>query len=744
MKKKLFYPILFIILVMSLLFVGCGGGSGELPKELTFGKTSYVMELNDSEVLSFVIRGGTRSEIVWSSSDENVVKVNDGTLTAVGIGTATVTAKFGDVEYVCHITVSGTTSYPIITVDASEINLAQGEEYEISASISQGGDPIDTPLLWKTSNANVATVANGVVTAVGVGSAEITVYTADNTASKVIIVNVIDGHLFSINSDDVVLNRSVVNSGDKVVYDLTYSAFVDGTPASGSVVWTSQDETVATVSESGRITRIGAGNTTVKGEFTFADGAKRTATVNVSVEKSVCYEKIGDLGIAQDEFNITAAMLSVNGVDNATVTFRGNNVESSVTGDTITIDTTPLKNELLGKNTTLTVELEDRIVECEVFVVSRVLRTKQDVLDFLDTSSIRYETGNETSKSWVYDGYYTLGNDIDMEGYAGQNTLPFSSSTNHNANGMADYGFQGIFDGRGYAISNLTINGQMGFFGSVGRTATVKNVEFKSCKLNIHTSGGRGLLGYAFNGKLENVLIDLVGIGAGKYAGAIACRTNTYAYISGVVVKFVYNGTADNKYIGVLGFRNMAPETDHVSSLYVITNLPEIAAFGYEEDVGATPVSYNNLATIYESDATDMSFNLSPEAWKVDADGSKLPELKNVPPITLSYYFTLSLSNYDVQIDLKDNSSKEVTYEALRNGEDVAVTAAWYSADNTVATVNDGVITAVSEGETSVVVTVTDANGNTRNAVITVLVLPGTVSGDLGNDSALYGHDIEW
>ena len=53
-------------------------------------------------------------------------------------------------------------------------------------------------------------------------------------------------------------------------------------------------------------------------------------------------------------------------------------------------------------------------------------------------------------------------------------------------------------------------------------------------------------------------------------------------------------------------------------------------------------------------------------------------------------------------------------------------------------------ITAVSEGETSVVVTVTDANGNTRNAVITVLVLPGTVSGDLGNDSALYGHDIEW
>lgn len=146
----------------------------------------------------------TTDELTFASSDEAVVQVSaDGTLTAVGPGQAEITITCGGVVRTCSVvcwfgeettaptetTVPPETTVPVettkptepeeteaavLTLDPNDVSLFRvNESFTIyprlgSSSVSR------SKVTWTTSDPKIATVDNGVVTAVGKGEATIT------------------------------------------------------------------------------------------------------------------------------------------------------------------------------------------------------------------------------------------------------------------------------------------------------------------------------------------------------------------------------------------------------------------------------------------------------------------------------------------------------------------------------------------------------------------------------------------
>ena len=123
--------------------------------------------------------------VTWTTSADNVATVADGVVTAVGPGSATITAKAGDFEATCAVTVAGA-NVPVtgITLGSVYSGLIVEDQVTIPATVTPDY-ATDKTITWTSSNEAVATVdANGVVTAVGAGSVTITAAAGEATATK--------------------------------------------------------------------------------------------------------------------------------------------------------------------------------------------------------------------------------------------------------------------------------------------------------------------------------------------------------------------------------------------------------------------------------------------------------------------------------------------------------------------------------------------------------------------------------
>ncbi len=157
--------------------------------------------------------------------------------------------------------------------------LSVGETATLTATVTPA-DVFDGSVTWTSSNETVATVnSEGVVTAVGEGSAAIFATTNDGTnltATCMVTVNA------SVLADGIILsNESLLLT--TVGETATLTATVTPSDATNkSVIWSSSDETVATVNSEGVVTAVGEGTATITA--TTNDGTNLSATCIVTVE----------------------------------------------------------------------------------------------------------------------------------------------------------------------------------------------------------------------------------------------------------------------------------------------------------------------------------------------------------------------------------------------------------------------------------------------------------------------------
>lgn len=133
----------------------------------------------------------TNKTVTWKSSDKTVATVDEsGLVTAVGNGTANITATTEDGNYTATCKVTVEIPELTLSLDKSELTLTQTEEQQkLTATVS---DP-EEKVTWLSSDPFVATVArDGTVTAIANGTATITASAGDKTVSCTVEVALTD------------------------------------------------------------------------------------------------------------------------------------------------------------------------------------------------------------------------------------------------------------------------------------------------------------------------------------------------------------------------------------------------------------------------------------------------------------------------------------------------------------------------------------------------------------------------
>ena len=177
MKKRLFTSVFSVLLLIVLSVFGFAGCGTTEENKITLSETAKELAVGESFTLTATTTPAD-AEVVWSSSDETVVTVDNGNVLAISVGTATVTAKNDTATATCEITVKAavveTKEYTVVfkNGDATlkSVEVAEGatvtysgpipskaatEQYEYTFSgwaESEGGEAVDLAMVTLTGN----------------------------------------------------------------------------------------------------------------------------------------------------------------------------------------------------------------------------------------------------------------------------------------------------------------------------------------------------------------------------------------------------------------------------------------------------------------------------------------------------------------------------------------------------------------------------------------------------------------
>ena len=258
----------------------CGGKTAECAvtvtvpvTSLTLDRTTLSMAVGETAQLTATVKpdDATDKNVSWTSSDEFVAKVDNGKVTAVKSGKATITAKCCDKTAGCAVTVTVPVSSVIL--DKTTLSLSVGETAQLTATVKPD-NATDKNVSWTSSDETVAKVDDGKVTAVKSGKATIIAKCGDKTAEcEVTVYAKVTGVKLSSSSLRMM-------SGDKASLKATITP--DNT-MNKNISWSSDNETVAVVNN-GEVTAKAEGKATIT--VTTEDG-QYTATCSVTVTNDI-------------------------------------------------------------------------------------------------------------------------------------------------------------------------------------------------------------------------------------------------------------------------------------------------------------------------------------------------------------------------------------------------------------------------------------------------------------------------
>ena len=244
---------------------------------ITLSASKVTIPKGEKRILTATIApaDALNQELLWSTSDESIAKVDSvtGQVTGRAKGTAKITVTTADGNYTDSCIVEVVQLATGVTLSFSSISLDAGKNKTISATVNPS-TASDRTVAWSSSDKKVATVsADGTVKAVSAGTAIITATSADGAASATCKVTV-KQPATKVKLSATTLKVAVGGKG-------TLKATLEPVNVTNTnVTWSSADKSIATVSSSGVVKGIKAGK--VKITATSGDGTqKATCTVTV-------------------------------------------------------------------------------------------------------------------------------------------------------------------------------------------------------------------------------------------------------------------------------------------------------------------------------------------------------------------------------------------------------------------------------------------------------------------------------
>lgn len=247
--------------------------------------------------------------VVWESADTKVVSVaSDGTVTAIGPGTTTVKATTNDGSFTSNCVVSVKSPAQHVSLDKTSLKLLEGESGKLTATVYPLNSTQKT-LTWVSDHPDVASVDNeGNVTARKAGTATVTVKVAENVTAvcKVTVISRVTG---------ISLSETTVELKPGETRRLTATVLPQNA-SNAEVTWYSDKESVAKVSQSGLVSAVSTGEATI--HVVTSDGGKMATClvkVGTPVKGITLSVSSKTLYVGDPSLDISATLTPANATD---------------------------------------------------------------------------------------------------------------------------------------------------------------------------------------------------------------------------------------------------------------------------------------------------------------------------------------------------------------------------------------------------------------------------------------------
>ena len=516
---------------------------------VTLDKTELSLTEGESATLTATVEpeNATDKAIVWTSSDNAVATVENGVVTAVKAGTATITAACGSAKAECTVTVTaapagpisvkvGSAAYPVKPIDGQAGKYHAAVPYGSNATIevkdaaflmvtnSKGGylnDEGSNPFTLTAAQLDKLLISKDIP------------FTPANSASKVAYLSIMDAMAGTSYELYIELTRKAVPATGVTLSETalslrptekaTLAATVAPENTTDTLVWTSSNDAVATVKD-GVITAKSEGTATITAACGSAKAECVVTVLSPIPATGVTLDKTALKLYEGDAAKLTAMVKPEDTTDKTIVWTSSDKTIATVKDGAVTA--------VKAGTATITAACGEAKATCAVTVKAPVAPAQKDGVYQIGTADelvwfAKQVNGGSTAISGV------LTAEIDLNGF---DWTPIGSSAKK---------FSGSFDGAGYAIKNLTIDYQ-----------TAKSGE----RLYL------GLFGYAEGTKdnraaIKNLTVQgSVNAGSefsvysGNVAGVVAC--GSYVDVSGVISRV--NVTVDAKVGSACGVGGLA------------------------------------------------------------------------------------------------------------------------------------------------------------------------------------------
>lgn len=588
-KWKVFLSLICALVMSCSILAACDNG-GETQSEVTvtLSEETLTLDLYEPATLEATVTG-TDEDPVWSSSNEAVATVSDtGEVVGLSNGQATITATVGDVSDSCAVTVQSTGATPMITGLPTQVTMAVDDTRTLTPAAEYKGNALSLTYAYESSDAAVASVTSaGVITAEGRGTATVSVTASYYTFNleQDITVTVTDNVSIVLDADSLSLN---VNDTRQLEATITVNG--EAYTSAEGIAWSSSDSDAVEVSGTGLVTAKAETQMPVTVTLTFTyEGQTFTADCTVSVAREtvdLTEEAVTEIEIYADAeadtvtlpLSMIPSSYAVTAADVTSVRDASYSASIPFENDGDTLELVKFTGEntvgnIYSGETTYEIGTAEYVFEVPVLMISKVLKTADDIDDMLDYCMMDPATVySQADSKFYYVGYFTLGDDIDYDGNTIGNWSDYDSigGVTNGSNGFA-----GTVDGRNHTISNMAVdNNNNGFIGTLALGGELKNIAFLNARLM------RGpcavAVGLIAGGTVDNVIVHgtrTAGAPSWAPAGMLAVKTTASgASISNVLVfseDFDYAGNADSY---VIVGRNDSNASIPMTNVYAVCN----------------------------------------------------------------------------------------------------------------------------------------------------------------------------
>ena len=373
-------------------------------KSINIKEEKLMLDVGDIKVLSlsFTPSNATNQSVVWNSSDEGVVNVSDGKITAIKEGQAIITVMSKDGNFIDKLEVVVNKVNMIvneqkIVLSQNNANLNVGGTVYITANVKPDNATY-RGITWSSSDSSVASVSNGLIVGKKAGTAVVTVTSVNRKITAQVNVKV-----NNVEVDSIKLNNSSysMHVGDTKVLVATVSP---SEATNKTVIWTSSDTSIATVNSTGVVTGVKAGTVTI----TAASNNGKKATCTVSVAPKI-------IDVTSVSLNKTSASIMVG----ATVSLTATVSPSEATNKTViwtssdtsiaTVNSTGVVTGVKAGTVTITAASNNgKKATCTVIVINNT-KAPIDKSNIQSGYSLVTEYTSSTLKYWIERGNRYVG-----------------------------------------------------------------------------------------------------------------------------------------------------------------------------------------------------------------------------------------------------------------------------------------------------------------------------------------------